>query len=213
MSEASSRLTYLRDGAEIYRRSFATIRAEADLARFNRDEEHVAVRIIHACGMVEIAASLVFSQGAVANARQALRQGAPILCDSQMLARGIIAARLPRGNEVICKLDNPAVAPLAQKLGTTRSAAALEFWRDRLDGAIAAIGNAPTALFHLLDMLDTTSARPACIVGMPVGFVGAAESKEALIADGRVPFITLKGRKGGSAMAAAALNAIASEAE
>jgi precorrin-8X/cobalt-precorrin-8 methylmutase len=213
MSEASSRLTYLRDGAEIYRRSFATIRAEADLARFNRDEEHVAVRIIHACGMVEIAASLVFSQGAVANARQALRQGAPILCDSQMLARGIIAARLPRGNEVICKLDNPAVAPLAQKLGTTRSAAALEFWRDRLDGAIAAIGNAPTALFHLLDMLDTTSARPACIVGMPVGFVGAAESKEALIADARVPFITLKGRKGGSAMAAAALNAIASEAE
>jgi precorrin-8X/cobalt-precorrin-8 methylmutase len=213
MSEASSRLTYLRDGAEIYRRSFATIRAEADLARFSRDEEPVAVRMIHACGIVEIAADLVFSHAAVAHARQALRHGAPILCDSKMLARGVIAAHLPRGNEVICALDNPAVASLAQKLGTTRSAAALEFWRDRLDGAIAAIGNAPTALYHLLDMLDETSARPACIVGMPVGFVGAAESKVALIADARVPFITLKGRRGGSAMAAAALNAIASEAE
>ena len=213
MSEASNRFNYLRDGAEIYRRSFATIRAEADLARFPRDEERVAVRIIHACGMVEIAAGLVFSQGAVAHARQALRQGAPILCDSKMLARGIIAARLPCANEVVCTLDNPAVASLARKLGTTRSAAALEFWRDKLDGAIAAIGNAPTALFRLLDMLDEIFARPACIVGMPVGFVGAAESKEALIADARVPFITLKGRKGGSAMAAAALNAIASELE
>ena len=213
MSEASSRFNYLRDGAEIYRRSFATIRAEADLARFSRDEEHVAVRIIHACGMVEIAAGLVFSQGAVAQARQALRRGAPILCDSKMLARGIIAARLPRGNEVICTLDAPSVPSLARKLGTTRSAAALEFWRDKLDGAIAAIGNAPTALYHLLDMLDEIFARPACVIGMPVGFVGASESKEALIADARVPFITLKGRKGGSAMAAAALNAIASEAE
>jgi precorrin-8X/cobalt-precorrin-8 methylmutase len=213
MSEASSRFNYLRDGAEIYRRSFATIRAEADLTRFSCDEEHVAVRMIHACGMVEIAAGLVFSQGAVAQARQALRQGALILCDSKMLARGIIAARLPRGNEVSCTLDDPAAAPLARKLGTTRSAAALELWRDRLDGAIIAIGNAPTALFHLLDMLDETVARPACIVGMPVGFVGAQESKEALIADACVPFITLKGRKGGSAIAAAALNAIASEAE
>ena len=213
MTEASSRFNYLRDGAEIYRRSFATIRAEADLVRFPRDEELVAVRMIHACGMVEIATGLVFSQGAVAVARAALRQGAPILCDSKMLARGIIAARLPRGNEVVCTLDDAAVASLAQKLGTTRSAAALELWRDKLDGAIAAIGNAPTALFHLLDMLDEIFARPACVIGMPVGFVGAAESKEALIADARVPFITLKGRKGGSAMAAAALNAIASEAE
>jgi precorrin-8X/cobalt-precorrin-8 methylmutase len=213
MSEASSRFDYLRDGAEIYRRSFAIIRAEADLARFPRDEELVAVRMIHACGMVEIVAGLVFSHGAVAVARAALRQGAPILCDSKMLARGIIAERLPRGNEVICTLDDAAVASLAQKLGTTRSAAALELWRDKLDGAIAAIGNAPTALFHLLDMLDETSTRPACVIGLPVGFVGAAESKEALIADARVPFITLKGRKGGSAMAAAALNAIASEAE
>jgi precorrin-8X/cobalt-precorrin-8 methylmutase len=213
MSEASSRFNYLRDGAEIYRRSFATIRAAADLARFPRDEELVAVRMIHACGMIEIAAGLVFSQEAVAQARHALRRGAPILCDSKMLARGIIAARLPCANEVICTLDAPSVPSLAQKLGTTRSAAALELWRDRLDGAIVAIGNAPTALYRLLEMFDETSARPACVIGMPVGFVGAAESKEALIADARVPFITLKGRKGGSAMAAAALNAIASEAE
>jgi precorrin-8X/cobalt-precorrin-8 methylmutase len=213
MSEAPSRFNYLRDGAEIYRRSFATIRAEANLARFTRDEELVAVRMIHACGMIEIAAGLVFSHGAVAQARQALRRGAAILCDSKMLARGIIAARLPCANEVICTLDAPSVRSLAQQLGTTRSAAALELWRDRLDGAIVAIGNAPTALYRLLDMLDEVFARPACIVGMPVGFVGAAESKEALIADARVPFITLRGRKGGSAMAAAALNAIASEAE
>jgi precorrin-8X/cobalt-precorrin-8 methylmutase len=213
MSETSSRFNYLRDGAEIYRRSFATIRAEADLARFPRDEELVAVRMIHACGMIEIAAGLVFSHEAVAQARQALRRGAAILCDSKMLARGIIAARLPCANELICTLDAPSVPSLAQKLGTTRSAAALELWRDWLDGAIVAIGNAPTALYRLLDMFDETSARPACVIGMPVGFVGAAESKEALIADARVPFITLKGRKGGSAMAAAALNAIASEAE
>jgi len=208
-----SRYNYLRDGAEIYRRSFATIRTEADLARFARDEEQVAVRMIHACGMVEIAGDLVFSNGAVAQARRALRQGAPILCDSKMLARGIIAARLPYANEVICTLEDPGVSSLAQKLGTTRSAAALELLRDRLDGAVVAIGNAPTALFHLLDMLDETSARPACVIGMPVGFVGAAESKDALIADARVPFIAIKGRKGGSAMAAAALNAIASETE
>ena len=213
MSEAPSRFNYLRDGAEIYRRSFATIRAEADLARFPRDEELVAVRMIHACGMIEIAAGLVFSHEAVAQARQALRRGAAILCDSKMLARGIIAARLPCANELICTLDAPSVPSLAQKLGTTRSAAALELWRDWLDGAIVAIGNAPSALYRLLDMFDETSARPACVIGMPVGFVGAAESKEALIADARVPFITLKGRKGGSAMAAAALNAIASEAE
>ena len=208
-----SRFNYLREGAEIYRRSFAMIRAEADLARFTPDEERVAVRMIHACGMVEVASDLVFSEGAVGQARQALRQGSPVLCDSKMLAQGIIAARLPRRNEVICRLNDPAAGVLAQKLGTTRSAAALELLRDRLDGAIIAIGNAPTALFHLLDMLDEISARPACVVGMPVGFVGAAESKEALMADARVPFVTVKGRKGGSAMAAAAVNAIASEAE
>lgn len=208
-----SRFSYVRDGAEIYRRSFATIRAEADLARFSPDEERVAVRMIHACGMVEIASDIMFSDGAVAQARHALRQGAPVLCDSKMLAQGIIMARLPYANEVICTLEDPCVPSLAQKLGTTRSAAALELWRDRLAGAVVAIGNAPTALFHLLDMLDECPARPACVLGMPVGFVGAAESKEALIADGRVPFIAIKGRKGGSAMAAAALNAIASEAE
>ena len=215
MSEAPalSRFNYLRDGAEIYRRSFATIRAEADLARFTHDEEHVAVRMIHACGMVEIAGDLVFSNDAVGQARRALRQGAPILCDSKMLARGVIAARLPRGNEVICTLDDTIVASLAEELGNTRSAAALELWRGKLDGAVIAIGNAPTALFHLLDMLDETSAWPACVIGMPVGFVGAAESKEALITDARVPFIAIKGRKGGSAIAAAALNAIASESE
>jgi precorrin-8X/cobalt-precorrin-8 methylmutase len=212
-AQASSRFTYLRDGAEIYRRSFATIRAEADLARFAADEEHVAVRMIHACGMVEIAADIVFSGGAVQQARDALSRGVPILCDSKMLARGIITARLPHGNEVICSLDNPAAASLAQEIGTTRSAAALELSKHRLDGAIIAIGNAPTALFHLLEMLDEIPARPACVVGMPVGFVGAAESKAALIADARLPFITVKGRKGGSAMAAAALNAIASDAE
>lgn len=210
---ALSRFNYLRDGAEIYRRSFATIRAEADLARFTHDEKHVAVRMIHACGMVEIAEDLVFSNDAVGQARRALWQGAPILCDSKMLARGIIAARLPRSNEVICTLDDPSVASLAEELGNTRSAAALELWRGKLDGAVVAIGNAPTALFHLLDMLDETSARPACVIGMPVGFVGAAESKEALITDARVPFIAIKGRKGGSAIAAAALNAIASESE
>jgi precorrin-8X/cobalt-precorrin-8 methylmutase len=210
---APSRFTYLRDGREIYRRSFATIRAEADLARFTSDEEHVAVRMIHACGMVEIAADIVFSNGAVGHARHALGQGARVLCDSKMLARGVITARLPRGNEINCGLDDPAAASLAQKLGTTRSAAALELLKDKLDGAIVAIGNAPTALFHLLEMLDEIPARPACVVGMPVGFVGAVESKEALITYARVPFITITGRKGGSAMAAAALNALASDVE
>lgn len=208
-----SRFDYLRQGAEIYRRSFTTIRAEADLARFTEDEQNVAVRMIHACGMVDIASDLVFSPTAVAEARRALRQGAPVICDSQMLAYGIIRARLPRGNEVICNLDDPATRSLSEKLGTTRSAAAFELLRGKLDQAIVAVGNAPTALFHLLDMLDDTPMRPACVIGIPVGFVGAAESKGALIADGRVAFITLRGRRGGSAVAAAAVNALASEAE
>lgn len=212
-ARTASRLAYIRDGAEIYRRSFATIRAEADLARFTPDEERVTVRVIHACGMVEIAADLVFSPGAVFSARQALDAGAPILCDSRMVAHGVTRRRLPHGNEVLCGLDDPDTAALAEKIGNTRSAAAFELWRDRLDGAVVAIGNAPTVLFHLLEILDETKARPACVVGMPVGFVGAAESKEALIADGRMPFVTVRGRKGGSAMTAAALNAIASEAE
>lgn len=211
--QAANRFTYLRDSADIYRRSFAMIRAEADLSRFSADEEPIAVRMIHACGMVEIATDLVFSSNAVARARHALKDGAPILCDSNMLARGIISARLPRANAVICTLGDPNVSLLAQRLGTTRSAAALELWRDKLEGAVIAIGNAPTALYHLLGLLDELSARPACVIGMPVGFVGAAESKAALIEDARVPFIALKGRKGGSAIAAATVNAIASEAE
>lgn len=211
--EQSSRFDYIREGAEIYRRSFATIRAEADLKRFTKAEESVAVRIIHACGMVEITADLAFSPEAVLQARRALQSGATILCDSKMVAQGVTKARLPKNNDVVCTLDDPATAKLAAQIGNTRSAAALELWRDRLDGAVVAIGNAPTALFHLLDMLDRGAARPACIIGMPVGFVGAAESKEALILSSPTPFITMRGRRGGSAMAAAALNALASETE
>ncbi|ACK52173.1 Precorrin-8X methylmutase [Methylocella silvestris BL2] len=211
--QQQGRFDYLRDGAEIYRRSFATIRAEADLSRFSADEEIVAVRVIHACGMVEIAADLVFSPGAATRARAALREGAPILCDSKMVAEGVTRARLPNRNEVICTLDHPSVAMLAKNLGDTRSAAAIELWSDRLDGAIVAIGNAPTALFRLLNLLERLPLRPACIIGMPVGFVGAAESKEALIETAQAPFITVRGRKGGSAMTAGALNALAGEAE
>ncbi len=209
----SERLAYIRDGAAIYERSFAIIRAEADLARFSPDEERVAVRIIHASGMVEIARDIVFSPGVVAAARAALSAGAPILCDSKMVASGITRARLPANNDVICALDDPRVPDLALKIGNTRTAAAMELWRDRLVGALVAIGNAPTALFRLLEMLDAGAPHPAAIIGMPVGFVGAAESKEALIADARVPFIVVRGRKGGSAMTAAAVNALASERE
>lgn len=204
---------YIRDGAEIYRRSFAIIRAESDLARFSPTEERVAVRLIHACGMVEVAREIVMSPAFADNARWALMGGAPILCDSKMVANGVTRTRLPAGNEVICTLDNPAVPDLAHKIGNTRSAAAMELWRDKLGGAVVAIGNAPTALFRLLEMLDEGAAPPAAIIGLPVGFVGAQESKEALAADGRVPFLIVKGRKGGSAMAAAAVNALASEAE
>ena len=204
---------YIRDGAEIYRRSFAIIRAESDLVRFSPMEERVAVRLIHACGMVEVACEIVMSPAFTDNARWALMGGAPILCDSKMVANGITRARLPAGNEVICTLDEPAVPDLARRIGNTRSAAAMELWRDKLGGGLVAIGNAPTALFRLLEMLDEGVAPPAAIIGLPVGFVGAQESKEALAADGRVPFLIVKGRKGGSAMAAAAVNALASEAE
>ena len=209
----SERYAYIRDGAEIYRRSFAIIRAEADLARFPPDEEKVAVRLIHACGLVEAAADIAFSRGAVAVARAALQAGAPILCDSKMVANGVTRARLPRANEIVCTLDDPSVPPLAARLGTTRTAAAMELWRDRLAGAVIAVGNAPTALFRLLEMLDEGIRLPAAVIGMPVGFVGAAESKEALIADGRVPCLVVRGRRGGSALAAAAVNAVASERE
>ena len=204
---------YIRDGAAIYRKSFGIIRAEADLGRFDPYEERVAVRIIHACGMVEAAADIVFSPGAVAAAKTALAAGAPILCDARMVADGITRKRLPADNAVICTLNDPRVPDLAQQLGTTRTAAAVELWRDRLAGAVVAIGNAPTALFHLLELIDRGGPRPAAIIGMPVGFVGAAESKEALLADGRVPALVVRGRKGGSAMAAAAVNALASDEE
>jgi precorrin-8X/cobalt-precorrin-8 methylmutase len=204
---------YLRDGAEIYRRSFAIIRAEAELDRFDAVEERVAVRIIHACGMTEVAQDIVISRTFAQSARQALREGAPILCDAKMVANGITRARLPAANEVVCTLDDPSVPELARKLGNTRSAAAMELWRGRLAGAVVAIGNAPTALFRLLEMLDDGAAPPAAVIGLPVGFVGAEESKEALAVDGRVPFLIVRGRKGGSAMAVAAVNALASDTE
>jgi precorrin-8X/cobalt-precorrin-8 methylmutase len=204
---------YIRDGAEIYRRSFAIIRAESDLVRFNPGEERVAVRIIHACGMTDIARDIVMSAGFAGAARSALLAGAPILCDSKMVANGITRARLPANNAVICTLDDPAVPALARKIGNTRTAAAMELWGERLAGAVVAIGNAPTALFHLLEMLDAGAKPPAAVIGLPVGFVGAQESKEALLADGRVPCLIVRGRKGGSAMAVAAVNALASEAE
>lgn len=203
---------YLRDGTAIYERSFAIIRAEADLSRFSAEEAEIAVRMIHACGQVEVAKLIELAPGLVGAARAALRRGAPILCDAEMVAHGITRARLPAANEVICTLRDPRVPELAAKLGTTRSAAALELWRDRLDGALVAIGNAPTALFRLLEMLEAGTARPAAILGIPVGFVGAAESKEALAANPQgVPYLIVRGRMGGSAMTAAAVNALARE--
>jgi precorrin-8X/cobalt-precorrin-8 methylmutase len=206
----SERAAYLRDGTAIYERSFAIIRAEADLSRFSAEEADVAVRMIHACGAVEAAQNIVFGPHFVAAARAALAGGAPILCDAQMVAHGITRARLPANNEVICTLRHPRVPALAEKLGTTRSAAALDLWVDRLAGSVVAIGNAPTALFRLLEMIDAGAPKPAAILGIPVGFVGAAEAKEALAADPRgVPFLIVRGRMGGSAMTAAAVNALA----
>jgi precorrin-8X/cobalt-precorrin-8 methylmutase len=207
MAEAHN---YLRDGAAIYQRSFATIRAESDLSRFSMDEAEVAIRMIHACGLVEAAEHIVFGPGLVAAARSALAGGAPILCDAEMVAHGITRARLPACNEVICTLRDARVPELAAELATTRSAAALDLWGERLGGAVVAIGNAPTALFRLLELLDAGARKPAAILGIPVGFVGAAESKDALAADPRgVPFLIVRGRMGGSAMTAAAVNALA----
>jgi precorrin-8X/cobalt-precorrin-8 methylmutase len=201
---------YLRDGAAIYERSFAIIRAEADLSGFSADEADIVVRMIHACGAVEAAQHIVFGRKLVAAARGALATGAPIFCDSEMLAHGITRARLPARNDVICTLNDPHVPDLATRSATTRSAAALELWGERLAGAVVAIGNAPTALFRLLELLDAGAAKPAAILGIPVGFVGAAESKDALAADPRgVPFLIVRGRTGGSAMTAAAVNALA----
>ncbi|TDD34683.1 precorrin-8X methylmutase [Actinomadura sp. KC06] len=203
---------YIRDGAEIYRRSFATIRAEADLAGLPDDVARVAVRMMHACGMTDLVDDLAWSPGVVAKARAALLGEAPVLCDAGMVASGITRARLPAGNEVVCTLGDPRVPELAARLGTTRSAAALDLWLDRLDGAVVAVGNAPTALFRLLELVAAGAARPAAVLGIPVGFVGAVESKEALAASG-LPHLVVRGRRGGSAMTAAAVNAIASEAE
>lgn len=203
---------YIKDGAEIYRRSFATIRAEADLSGLPDDVARVAVRMIHSCGMVDLVADLAWSAGVVAAGRAALRAGAPILCDAAMVAAGVTRRRLPAGNEVVCALADPRVPDLAQRLGTTRSAAALELWRDRLDGALVAVGNAPTALFRLLELVAEGAGRPAAVLGVPVGFIGAAESKRALAATD-LEHLVVHGRRGGSAMTAAAINAIASEEE
>jgi precorrin-8X/cobalt-precorrin-8 methylmutase len=202
------------DGAAIYRKSFATIRAEADLARFSSDEEQVVVRMIHAAGMVGLEGHIRFTPGMATAARAALQNGAPILCDARMVSEGITRARLPANNRVICTLDDPQVPALAASLQTTRSAAALELWRPALAGAIVAIGNAPTALFHLLNMLEEDGCpRPAAIIGCPVGFVGAAESKAALMASPPAPALSVLGRLGGSAITVAAVNALASRSE
>ena len=201
---------YIRDGAAIYEKSFATIRAEADLARFGEVETDVAIRMIHACGQVDAARHFAFSDGFVAAARGALAAGAPILCDAEMVAHGVTRARLPANNEVVCTLRDPRTAAMAAAIGNTRSAAAIDLWGHRLAGAVVAIGNAPTALFYLLEKLRDGAPKPAAIIGMPVGFVGAAESKDALAQNSYgVPFAIVRGRMGGSAMTAAALNALA----
>ena len=204
---------YETDGAAIYRQSFAMIRAEADLARFSPEEEPVAVRMIHAAGLVGLAQHLRFSPNFAVEARRALQAGAPILCDVRMVADGVTRSRLPADNRVICTLTDPRVPGLAAEMNTTRTAAAMELWREHLPGSIVAVGNAPTALFRLLELLDEGVAPPAAVIGIPVGFVGAAESKEALARDGRVPFIVVHGRRGGSAMTASAINALANEIE
>lgn len=205
---------YERDGAAIYRASFATIRQEADLARVPPALERVAVRMMHACGMTDLVDDLAWSAGFAEQAEAALTAGAPVFCDSSMVAAGITRARLPAGNDVLCTLRDPRTAALARQLGTTRTAASVELWRDRLDGALVAVGNAPTALFHLLEIVAAGAPRPAAVIGVPVGFVGAAESKAALARSPlRLEFLTVRGRRGGSAIASAAVNALASTAE
>lgn len=209
-------LDYVRDGAAIYRQSFATIRSEADLACVPTDLEKVAVRMIHACGMVDLVDDLAFSADVGVAARTALQAGAPILADAQMVLHGVTRSRLPANNEVLCLLGAPDIAERAAGAGTTRSAAAVDLWLPRLGGAVVAVGNAPTALFRLLELLEDGAPRPAAIIGVPVGFVGAAESKVALVDAGSrlgLPYLTVHGRRGGSALAVAAINALASEAE
>ena len=203
---------YEKDGAEIYRRSFATIRAETDLTGLPEDVSRVAVRMVHACGQVDLVEDLAYSPDVVARAREALDAGAPVLCDAEMVASGVTRRRLPEDNDVVCTLNDPRTPGLAAQLGTTRTAAALELWRDRLGGAVVAIGNAPTALFHLLEMVATGAPRPAAVVGIPVGFIGAVESKDALAASD-LEHLVVRGRRGGSAITAAAVNAIASDVE
>lgn len=212
MADDGVHLDYLRDGKEIYRQSFATIRAEADLAGLPADLQDVAIRVVHACGMVEVAGALRYSPGVGAAARQALQAGCPILCDSEMVAHGVTRQRLPADNEVVCSLRDERTPELAQRLGNTRSAAAMELWREHMADAVVAVGNAPTALFRLLEMMAEGAPRPAAVLGFPVGFVGAVESKDALAAqEFGLEFLTLPGRRGGSAMAAAAVNAFASD--
>jgi precorrin-8X/cobalt-precorrin-8 methylmutase len=206
-------IDYLRDGAEIYRHSFATIREEADLAILPDDVAGCAVRMIHACGMVDLVDDLRYTLDVVESGRAALEAGAPILCDAQMIASGVTRRRLPAGNEVLCTLSDPGVPSLAERMGTTRSAAALELWRDKLPGSVVAIGNAPTALFRLLEILDEGVGAPAAIIGVPVGFVGAVESKVELAKRAPAPYLVVHGRRGGSAMAVAAINALASAEE
>ena len=205
---------YVRDGAEIYRRSFATIRAEADLDGLDPVMERVVVRMIHACGMVDLVEDVEASPGFAEAAVAALHAGAPILCDTQMVASGVTRARLPAGNDVVCTLGEPSIPKLARGLGTTRTAAAMELWRDRLEGSLVAVGNAPTALFRLLEIVAEGGPRPAAVIGVPVGFVGAAESKAALAGgDSGLEYLVVRGRRGGSAIAAAAVNALASDVE
>ena len=203
---------YEHDGAEIYRQSFAMIRAEADLSQLPEDVAGVAVRMVHACGQVDLVQDVAWSPDVVAKAREALHAGAPVLCDAQMVAAGVTRRRLPKDNDVLCTLNDPRTAGLAAELGTTRTAAAMHLWGDRLDGAVVAIGNAPTALFHLLEMVRDGAPRPAAVVGIPVGFIGAVESKDALAASD-LDFLVVRGRRGGSAITAAAVNAIASTVE
>ncbi|OLR94010.1 precorrin-8X methylmutase [Actinokineospora bangkokensis] len=205
---------YIKDGAEIYRRSFATIRAEADLGGLPEDVARVVVRMIHACGMTDLVGDVAYHPEVVSSARAALLAGHPVLCDAHMVASGITRRRLPADNDVLCTLSDPRVPGLAEEIGNTRSAAALELWRDHLNGAVVAIGNAPTALFRLLELIDAGAGRPAAVLGLPVGFIGAAESKDALAEHGGgIPYLVVRGRRGGSAMAVAAVNAIASEQE
>ncbi|RSD14182.1 precorrin-8X methylmutase [Amycolatopsis eburnea] len=206
-------IDYLRDGAEIYRHSFATIREEADLAILPDDVAGLAVRMIHACGMVDLVDDLRYTLDVVESGRAALEAGAPVLCDAQMIASGVTRRRLPAANEVLCTLSDPSVPSLAERMGTTRSAAALELWRDKLPGSVVAIGNAPTALFRLLEILDEGVGAPAAIIGVPVGFVGAVESKVELAKRAPAPYLVVHGRRGGSAMAVAAINALASAEE